>query len=149
VTYGARSTFDFRRLAGLFSCESSVQTDRTAEAVSDVLLELEDVGRPGAVEPDELDRAKASLTRGYVRSFETASQLVRATALLITYGLDADTFDRFVPGVQAVTAADVHAAATRFIRPPEATIVVVGDAARAGEPLRALGRRVEQVTPEF
>jgi predicted Zn-dependent peptidase len=149
LTYGARSAFDFRRLAGLFSCDSSVQADRTAEAVSDVLFELEDAGRPGAIEAGELERAKASLTRGYVRSFETATQLVRAAALLITHGLDASTFDRFVPSVEAMTAADVEAAAARSIRPAEATVVVVGDSARVGPALSALGLPIETVTPEF
>jgi predicted Zn-dependent peptidase len=149
VTYGARSAFDFRRAAGLFSCETSVQADRTAEAVEDILAELEDVRREGAVEDDELDRAKASLTRGYVRSFETASQLVRAAALLVTYGLDEGTFDRFVPGVDSLTAADVEAAARKFIRPVDATVVVVGDASRCRDTLEALGRPVEAVAPEF
>ena len=149
VTYGARSAFDFRRAAGLFSCETSVQTDRTAEAVSDILAELEDVRREGAVEGDELDRAKASLTRGYVRSFETASQLVRAAALLMTYRLDERTFDRFVPGVESLTGNDVEAAARTFIRPADATVVVVGDASRCRETLQGLGREVQDVSPEF
>jgi zinc protease len=149
VTYGARSAFDFRRTAGLFSCESSVQADRTAEAVEDILAELEDVRREGAVRVDELDRAKASLTRGYVRSFETASQLVRAAALLVTHGLDDTTFDRFVPGVDSLTSADLEAAARTFLRPHDATVVVVGDASKVRESLEGLGRRVELVSPEF
>jgi zinc protease len=149
VTYGARSTFDFRRLAGLFSCDASVETGRTAEAVTDVLAELEDVRRPGAVDGDELARAQASLTRGYVRSFETAAQLVRAAALLVTHGLDTDTFDRFVPGIDAVTTADVHQTAQAFIRPDEATVVVVGDAGRVADDLAALGRPTAAVTPAF
>ena len=149
VTYGARSAFDFRRAAGLFSCETSVQADRVAEAVEDILAELEDVRRAGAVEDDELDRAKASLTRGYVRSFETASQLVRAAALLLTYGLDEGTFDRFVPGVDSLTAADVEAAARKFIRPADATVVVVGDASRCRDVLEGIGRPVQAVSPEF
>jgi zinc protease len=141
--------YGFRRLAGLFSCESSVETGRTAEAISDVLFELEDVGRPGAIDQGELDRAKASLTRGYVRSFETASQLVRAAALLITYGLDEATFDRFVPSVESVMPNDVQAAAQRFIRPAEATAVIVGDGSRLADALGALGRPVSTVAPEF
>jgi predicted Zn-dependent peptidase len=149
VTYGARSAFDFRRTAGLFSCETSVQADRTAEAVEDILAELDDVRRERAVTDDELARAKASLTRGYVRSFETASQLVRAAALLITYGLDEETFDRFVPGVEALTSADVEAAARRFIRPQDATVVLVGDVSTWRAPLEAIGRPVQPVSPEF
>ena len=149
VTYGARSAFDFRRAAGLFSCETSVQTDRAAEAVGDILAELEDVRRDSAIALDELERAKASLTRGYVRSFETPSQLARAAALLVTYGLDEATFDRFVPCVEAVTSADVHAVARTYIRPSDVTVVIVGDAAGTGPDLDGLGRTVDMVSPEF
>ena len=85
-----------------------------------------------------------------MRSFETASQLVRAAALLVTYGLDEGTFDRFVPGVDSLTAADVEDAARMFIRPADATVVVVGDASRCREGARtASDARVEAVSPEF
>jgi predicted Zn-dependent peptidase len=149
VTYGARSAFDFRRTAGLFSCETSVQADRVTEAVEDVLTELEDVRHDGAVAADELDRAKASLTRGYVRSFETATQLVRAAALLVTYGLDEGTFDRFVPSVESLTAADIETAARTFLRPADATVVVVGDASLCRASLERIGRPIQAVSPEF
>jgi predicted Zn-dependent peptidase len=149
VTYGARSAFDFRRTAGLFSCETSVQADHATEAVVDVLAELDDVRRVGAVAADELDRAKASLTRGYVRSFETATQLVRAAALLVTYGLDDGTFDRFVPGVDSLTATDIETAARTFLRPADATIVVVGDSSLCRTPLEDIGRPILAVSPEF
>jgi predicted Zn-dependent peptidase len=149
LTYGARTTFDFRRIAGTFSCETSVQADRTAEAVADILMELEEVGRDDSVDTDELVRAKASLTRGYVRHFETSSQLVRAAAQLVTYALDDLTFDRFVSQVNVVTASDVHAAARQHIRPSDATVVVVGDVSAFGGSLEGLGRSVSTAIPEF
>jgi len=60
-----------------------------------------------------------------------------------------DTFDRFVPGVGAVTEADTLAAATRVIRPDECVTVVVGDASSCRDRLAATGRRVEDHTPEM
>ncbi len=148
VTYGARSAFDFRRVAGALSCETSVQADATAAAVSDVLDEL--AGIRGEFVPDEeLAAAKASLTRGYVRNFETAGQLARAAAQLATYALPDDTFDRFVPAVEAIQADDVHAAAVPYVRPDDATIVVVGDAAACRSSLERLGRPVAAASPEF
>lgn len=149
VTYGARTSFDFRRVAGTFSCETSVQTDATAQAVADVIGELDDVRRPGAVADDELARAKASLTRGYVRNFESAGQLVRAAAQLATYGLPDDTFDRFVPSIGAIEAGDIQRAALEFVRPDDATIVVVGDATACRASLEQLGRPVVDASPEF
>lgn len=148
VTYGAHTSFDFRRLAGAFSCDTSVQADATAGAVADVLAEFAAVGRD-AVSNDELSAARASLTRGYVRNFETAGQLARGAAQLATFGLPDDTFDRFVPSVEGVAGTDVHAAAQRFIRPADTTIVVVGDAETCQAPLEQLGRAVVITTPQF
>src|SRR5262245_27165938 len=149
ITYGARTSFDMRRQGGTFTCETSVQADRTAEAVTEVLAELRAIQRDQAVVGEELLAAKASLTRGYVRHFETAAHLLRAAAQLITYDLDEDTFDRFVPSVEAVGSDDLTRVAQAFLRPDDSTIVVVGDASRIGATLGAVGREVVTVSPEF
>lgn len=148
ITYGAHTSFDFRRLAGSFSCSTSVQSDATADAVADVLREFDAV-RHAAVADDELAAARASLTRGYVRSFETAGQVARAASQLAVHGLPDDTFDRFVPIVEGVDRSAVHAAAVRYVRPEDATVVVVGDAAVCLAALEQIGRPVETVVPEF
>jgi predicted Zn-dependent peptidase len=148
VTYGARTTFDFRRVAGTFSCDSSVDAAATADAVADVLAELRGV-REASIPDTELAAAQASLTRGYVRSFETAGQLARAAAQIATHALPDDTFDRFVPAIDAVTADEVFQAATEFIRPDDATIVVVGDVTRCQPSLERLGKPMVVTTPEF
>jgi zinc protease len=149
VTYGARTSFEFRRVAGVFSCESSVQATAIADAVADVLAEFADVRAPGAVGAGELERAKASLTRGYARHFETAGQIVRGAAQLVLYGLADDTFDRFVERVDAITLTDLQRAAHAFIRPDDAVIVVVGDPEVSRPALERLGRVVEHIAPVF
>jgi predicted Zn-dependent peptidase len=148
VTYGARTSFDFRRVAGTFSCDTSVQADATAVAVTDVLEEFQRV-RAESVPLEELDAAKASLTRGYVRNFETAAQIARAAVQLATHGLPDDTFDRFVPAIRDITGAAVRDAAEACVRPAHATVVVVGDAAVCRAPLERIGRTVSVVSPEF
>ena len=102
-TYGARTAFDFRVRSGTFSCETNVQGDATPLVVSEILKEFEAVGGSRPAETDELERAKSSITRGFVRQFETSEQLAHAAARLATFELPADTFDRFVPEVEAVT----------------------------------------------
>ena len=147
-TYGARTGFDFRRTCSTFACDTSVQSDATVEAIGDVLEEFAAVrgGRP--ISGDELGYARDSLTRGYVRHFETAAHLVRAAVELAKYGLPDDTFDRFVPDVAALTEADVLAAARASIRPDACVTVVVGDAARCRDGLARFGSIVETM-PEF
>jgi len=148
-TYGARTTFDFRRVGGTFLCDTSVQANATAAAVAEVIAEFEAVrsARPVAVE--ELGRAANALTRGYVRNFETAAQLVVAAGQLATYALPDRTFDDFVPLIGAIREADVLEAARRFVHPDACVAVVVGDVATCWQPLLALGHPVSLTTPVF
>jgi zinc protease len=147
ITYGARTAFEFRRDGGTFECAASVQADATVDAVREVLREIAGVREDGAIEPAEISRAKASLTRGYARGFETARQLVRAAAHLVVHRLPDDTFDQFVPMIEALPEAELTAAATTYLDPEACAIVVVGDPAHSNG-LREFGA-VEVVDPEF
>jgi predicted Zn-dependent peptidase len=149
VTYGATTAFEFRRTLGAFVCQTSVHTEATATAVTEILAEFEAVRSTRPVDADELVRAKNSLTRGYVRNFETSEQTVRAATQLVAYGLPDDTFDQFVPRVADVDAGAVLAAARAHVRPDDAVIVVVGDAEHCRESLTSLGRPLNDVEPEF
>jgi zinc protease len=149
VTYGARTALDARRDGGVFACETSVQADATASSIADVLAEFETVRQPGALTAEEITRAVRSLTRGYVRGFELASQFVRAATELAAYGLSDDTFDRFVPEVSAQTTESVRQAAATFVHPDQAVAVVVGDSQTCRPGLETLGWPIESVAPEF
>lgn len=139
VTYGARSSFDFRKRPGPYVVQASVQTDATALSVSEVLREIEEMRGTRPITADELTRAQAALVRGFPRGFETAEQIARAVAQLALYALPDDYFDIFVPRVKAVTVEAVTDAARRYLPTHDMQVVVVGDRARVGESLAALG----------
>lgn len=148
-TYGARTGFDLRKGQGLFICQTAVEREATAEALSDVFNELAASSGDRPIAGDELERAKTSLARGYARGLETIDQIARQAAQMALYGLPDDHVDRFVPHVRALTAADMQAAASRWIWPARYVTVAVGDADRIEAPIRALGlapvRRVEDL----
>jgi zinc protease len=149
ITYGARTAFDMQRSAGSFICDTSVQADATAVAVREILNECRAIREPGAVTADELALAQDSLTRGYVRHFEIASQFTRALVEIATYDLPLDTFDRFVPEVTAVGPEDLARVAASALRPDACAAVVVGDAAACRPSLEELGLPVVDADPEF
>jgi zinc protease len=149
ITYGVRTGFDFRRAGGSFGCETSVQADAAAVAVAEILREFDAIGHDAAIGDEELTRAKASLTRAYVRQFETADQVSRAAAQLAIFDLDDRTYDRFVPSVEALDARTIEDTARRTVRAAASAIVVVGDAERTRPQLEALGRPVIDAAPEF
>jgi zinc protease len=134
-TYGARTGFDWRRGRAPFSLHASVQTAATADAVRDAHAELEGLRGPRPVTPTELALAKASVTRGYPRNFETAGQVGRAVAQLALYGLPDTYFQEFVPKVNAVTGDDVTRVAAAYLDPARLTTLVVGDYSAIADPL--------------
>jgi zinc protease len=138
-TYGARSSFEFRRQTWPFAVQASVQTDATAESVEDVLREIAEIGGPRPITADELARAQAALVRGFPRGFETAEQISRALCQLALYDLPDDYFDRFVPRVKAVTADAVTSAAARYLPNDDMEVVIVGDRERVVPSLSRLG----------
>ena len=103
LTYGARTAFDFRRGRGPFVLQTSVQSDGTGEAIQSSLLEIHAIRTDRPPTAEEVEVAKAALTRGYPRNFETAEQIARAMAQLVLYGLPDDYFDTFTSRVADVT----------------------------------------------
>jgi zinc protease len=138
-TYGARSSFEFRRQTGPFAVQASVQTDATAESVEDVLREIAEIGGERPITADELARAQAALVRGFPRGFETAEQISRAMCQLALYDLPDDYFDLFVPRVKAVTGETVTSAAARYLPSHDMEVVIVGDGERVMPSLLRLG----------
>ena len=134
-TYGARTGFDWRRGPAPFVLQASVHTAATAEAIQDSLRELHDIRGDRPTTENELALAKASLTRGYPRNFETAQQVARSVAQLALFGLPDTYFEEFVPRVQAVTVADVSVAAEKYVDPAVSTTLIVGDHAAIADSL--------------
>jgi zinc protease len=126
-TYGARTTFDFRRLPGPFGLQVSVDTAATAEAIAESLQEIEAIRGPRPATPEELALGVAALTRGYARNFETAEQVARAATQIALYDLPDDYFATFVPNVERVTVDDVTRVAAAHLDPARLTTLIVGD----------------------
>ena len=138
-TYGVRSAFDFRKMAGPFSVQTSVQTDATADAVAEILGELRAITRDRPASDDERGLSEATLTKGYPRSFETPAQVARGVAQMAVYDLPDDTFAQFCPRIRALAGADLERVAAQYLHPGRAIVVAVGDSSRIRPGLEGLG----------
>ena len=137
-TYGARTSFDFRRGPGPFVLQASVQSEATVDAIREALGELRAIRGDRPVTRAELETGRAALTRGYPRNFETAEQISRGAAQLALYDLPDDYFSTFVPKILAVDEADSHARRhEQHIDPSRLLTVIVGDREKVGPALAA------------
>ena len=135
-SYGIHSAFDLRRAAGPFAVRTAVETRVTVPAVVETLGVLRGMGEAEA-EPDELRTARDYLVGVFPLRFEGAAQVAAALSGLVVFDLPDDELDRYRPQVAAIEAADVLAAARSHVRPSDASIVIIGDAAQIEAELRS------------
>jgi zinc protease len=136
-TYGAHSSFEWRRGAGPFVVSTAVKSDVTAAAAKEILLEIARI-RADPVSEDELTLATSYLDGVFPIRYETTESIALALGGLVVYGLPADYFDSYRANIRRVAAIDVLHAADRHLHPDRLQLVVVGDAAEIAAPLAAL-----------
>ena len=114
-----------------------------------LLLEIHAIRTDRPPTAEEVEVAKAALTRGYPRNFETAEQIARAMAQLVLYGLPDDYFDTFTSRVADVTVDRARQVASTHLHPDRLATAIVSDssivlpqlaAAGLGEPTPLLPR---------
>src|SRR3546814_6097703 len=89
-----------------------------------------------------------SQVRSLPGSFETSSQLLGSIARNATFERPNDYYETLADRYRAMNAADLDAAARRYIRPNDLIWVIVGDAAKVGPQLQPLGLPVEVMKAE-
>ncbi len=135
--YGAGGGFSYTRDAGIFSVAASVRVDVAGPSVREIFNELKGI-RAAEVTPIELSREKDGAILALPARWSTGRSVLSAFQGLDYYGLPLDYYARFVARVQAVDAAQILIAAKAYVRPDEAQVLVVGDAATVLPQIEAL-----------
>ncbi|MFY9915110.1 MAG: pitrilysin family protein [Nocardioidaceae bacterium] len=145
-TYGAGSSLDTGRDAGLITVSTAVRADSTAEALGDIVTILR--AATGSITDDEVSTAARAATESAALGFERADSVVGRVELLVSQGLPLDHVDTNLERIRRVTAGEANSALETTLRPDAFTVVVVGDAASLREPLAEWGYApVVEVTP--
>jgi predicted Zn-dependent peptidase len=90
------------------------------------------------VTPAELDAARRYVLGSMALSTATHAGLASTLSALVGSGLPVDWLAEHQRALAAVTVEDVQEASRRYLAASSLTAVVVGDAERVAEPLRAL-----------
>ena len=128
-TYGARTSFSFRKGAGPFTASAGVQTAVTKESVMEFMKEIKGIQGAIPVSKAELEYSKQSLIRRFPRQVETVGQMTGQLSSLYVYGLSDDYANDYLKKIAAVSLDDVKRVANTYLKPDKMAIVVVGDKA--------------------
>jgi zinc protease len=147
LSYGAGSSFEPRVDVGPFTARTETKHESAAEVAGLLVGELNRLSQSDVPEA-ELTPRKAALIGGFAQSLETTSGIVNRVSSLALYGLPLSDINRYISGVQAVTADDVRKFAASNLGGKDVNVVVIGDAKQFAEPLRAQFGEVEVIAAE-
>jgi zinc protease len=109
-TYGARANIYSSMAPVQWLASTSVKSDTTTDALSEIFRELEDINGERPLNSDEIAYASSSVINGYPARFETASYLLNETTRIWRYDLPADWLETYIDSVDSVTAESAQAA---------------------------------------
>lgn len=134
LTYGVWSSFQAHRWEGPFVAGGAFHTERTDEALRELIGEVERM-RDGGITDEEHTFAVESLAGAYALAFETSGQVALALQVRELFDLPEDSFATYLTRLRTVTRADISRVARMFLDTATMTTVLVGDAARIRTPL--------------
>lgn len=144
LSYGAYSGFADRADASLLSASAQTKNE-TADEVAKIFLD--EFARLGSERMDEdlLAKRRLFLSGGYSRALETSAGFNGIVAGLLQQGLAPAEAMQYASRLDAVDPTAANAAATEFVDPAKATIVIVGDASQFLDGVRAIRPDVEVI----
>jgi len=144
-TYGAYSNLDARRTAGTFRSTAEVRTAVTGDSLKEFFYELERI-RSDRVSDKEIKDAKSYLMGVFPIRLETQEGLIDHLVQIKMLNLPNDYLETYRDRVQAVTVEEIQAVASKYVRPDESALVVIGDGAAVLDQIRPYCEDIETYT---
>jgi predicted Zn-dependent peptidase len=125
-TYGVGSGFSATRHRGDWTASTSVRTEVTEAALTDLLADVAAM-RDTPVPAAELQDHQRAVVAGFALSLENPQQVLGYYTQSWTYGFPADYWETYPAKISAVTAEQALAAAKKYWAPSRLQIVAVGE----------------------
>ncbi|HZS57114.1 MAG TPA: pitrilysin family protein [Bryobacteraceae bacterium] len=137
-SYGAASVLYAARAQRPLLAYASVQGDKTADSISEMLAELSGMNGLKPITAEELEKVKQQQIFELPGAHETMNAIGGLFGDLLQLGLPLNFYDDYVSRVSALTTPELEACAKMLLNPGEMIWLVVGDRAQLEGPLQAL-----------
>jgi zinc protease len=137
-SYGAGSLLYGAKAQRPFFAYASVQGDKTADSIAEMLKELKGMLGDEPVTDEELEATKLQQIFELPGEHETMNAVGGLLVDLMQLGLPLDFYDSYVSRVTALTTDDITAAARKVLDPAHTIWMVVGDRKALEPALKAL-----------
>jgi zinc protease len=137
-TYGASSFYDWRRGPGPFVVSTAVESEVTAPALREILLEIDRI-RSEKISAEELSLATDYLEGVFPIRYETTAAIASALATIAIYELNPGYYDSYRTNIRNVSEDAILEAAKTHLHPELLQTVIVGDASTVRDSLANQG----------
>jgi zinc protease len=137
-SYGAGSFAEDARGQRMWLIYAPVQTDKTKEALAELVHELRAVTGDRPLTAEEIAEAKDRQTRTLAGRWETGAAVAGALREMVEFGLPDDYYVTFAQRVRSLSQDDVVRVVPKFVSPAHQVWVVVGDRAKIESGVREL-----------
>ena len=141
-TYGIRSSFNGNDTDGMFSISTSVRSEATDSALTEIYNEFENYIANG-INQEELTFTKSSIANSDALRYETAFQKSRFLARIQRYGLDGNYTKKQKEILNNMTLADIKSMANKYLDKDNHIVVVVGNKYALKDKLQKFGKVTE------
>jgi zinc protease len=114
-----------------------------SESVYDAIAALREQVRGIVTQPptdDEMKRAKESILNSFVFNYDSRAGILAQQMTYAYYGLPEDYLERYRANIEKVTKDDVTRVATKYVKPDDLSVLIVGRAKDFPKPLDTLGK---------
>jgi len=125
LTYGARSFFDQRKVAGPFAISTYTANETTEKAMDMALGILNDLHDKGITE-EQLKSAKNYIKGQYPPRIETSDQLASLMTTLEFYGADESEVNGLYAKIDSMTLADANRIIKQYFPNDNLVFVLIG-----------------------
>ena len=123
---------------GMTNIAMQTKSDTTVVGIQALYEELDGIQQK-APDAAELKRAKDQILNSFIFRFDTPGKVLREKMSYEFYHYPLDFLERYRSEIDKVTAEQVTAVARKYLQKDKLAVLVVGNDAEFGKPLRSLG----------
>lgn len=131
-TYSPFSQLSVRRGDGYWAQQAAITTDDTAAALKEVYFEINRL-RDEPPSEEELRAIQNYMAGVFTLRNSTRQGIINVLNQVDLHGLDDSYLTEYVSRIYALSPQEISRVTTKYLRPEDMTLAVVGDRARIGE----------------
>jgi len=123
---------------GILQVAIGTKSQSTVEAIQAADEDIDNLAKQPITE-EEIQRAKDGILNAFIFRLDSPDKILGERMTYEYYGYPPDWLDKYQAEIKKVTAADVSRVAAKYMHRDKLAVLVVGNAAEFGKPLKSLG----------